>query len=117
MSRTNSLYVLDAEGKATLASADEVIAAAREHLSRRLRRGNMRTSPKATRDFLAVRVGKPGIRDVLLPFLDAHHRLIEFAELFRGTLDGASVHPREVAREALRRNCAAVIFCHPHPAG
>jgi len=117
MSRTNSLYVLDAEGKATLASADEVIAAAREHLSRRLRRGNMRTSPKATRDFLAVRLGSQEYETFCCLFLDAHHRLIEFVELFRGTLDGASVHPREVVREALRRNCAAVIFCHPHPSG
>jgi len=50
-------------------------------------------------------------------FLDSRHRLIEFVELFRGTIDGASVHPREVVREALQRNAAAVIFCHPHPSG
>jgi DNA repair protein RadC len=43
--------------------------------------------------------------------------LIEYVEMFRGTLDGASVHPREVVKEALRLNAAAVIFAHPHPSG
>jgi DNA repair protein RadC len=43
--------------------------------------------------------------------------LIEFVELFRGTIDGASVHPREVVKEALKRNAAAMIFAHPHPSG
>jgi len=43
--------------------------------------------------------------------------VIEFVELFRGTLDSASVHPREVVKEALQRNAAAVVFAHPHPSG
>ena len=50
-------------------------------------------------------------------FLTNRHRVIEFVELFRGTIDGASVHPREVVKEALLRNSAAVIFAHPHPSG
>ena len=45
------------------------------------------------------------------------HRLIEYVELFRGTIDAASVHPREVVKEALARNAAAVICCHGHPSG
>jgi DNA repair protein RadC len=50
-------------------------------------------------------------------FLDNRHRLIAFDELFRGTIDGASVHPREVVRQALQRNAAAVILAHNHPSG
>jgi DNA repair protein RadC len=50
-------------------------------------------------------------------FLDNRHRVIEYQELFRGTIDGASVHPREVVREAMRTNAAAVIFAHNHPSG
>jgi len=46
------------------------------------------------------------------PLLDNRHRLIEYIELFRGTIDGANVHPREVVKEALMRNAAAVIFAH-----
>ncbi len=49
--------------------------------------------------------------------LDTRHRLIAYVELFRGTIDGASVHPREVVKECLARNCAAVIFAHCHPSG
>jgi DNA repair protein RadC len=51
------------------------------------------------------------------PLLDNRHRLIEYVELFRGTIDGASVHPREVVKEGLSRNAAAVIFAHCHPSG
>ena len=50
-------------------------------------------------------------------FLDTRHRLIEYAELFQGTIDGAEVHPREVVRHALRCNAAAVIVAHNHPSG
>ncbi len=49
--------------------------------------------------------------------LDSRHRLIAFEELFRGTVDGATVHPREVVRQSLARNSAAVIFAHNHPSG
>ena len=50
-------------------------------------------------------------------FLDSQHRLIEYVELFRGTIDQASVYPREVVKEALRLNAAAVVFSHNHPSG
>ena len=50
-------------------------------------------------------------------FLDNRHRLMAFEELFRGTIDGASVHPREVVRRALAHNAAALILAHNHPSG
>ncbi len=50
-------------------------------------------------------------------FLDNRHRVLAFEELFRGTLDGASVHPREVVRASLKHNAAAVILAHNHPSG
>ncbi|MCK5810469.1 MAG: hypothetical protein KAH00_05230, partial [Cocleimonas sp.] len=50
-------------------------------------------------------------------FLDNKHRVIEFEELFRGTIDRASVHPREVIRRVIHHNAAAVIFSHNHPSG
>jgi DNA repair protein RadC len=49
--------------------------------------------------------------------LDKRHRLIEYVELFRGTIDGAAVYPREVVKLALSKNAAALIACHPHPSG
>jgi DNA repair protein RadC len=51
------------------------------------------------------------------PLLDKRHRLISYQEMFQGTIDGASVHPREVVKEALKQNAAAVILAHPHPSG
>ena len=75
------------------------------------------TSPGLVRDFLRFRLEHVEHEQFCALFLDSQHRLIEFAELFRGTLDSASVYPREVAKEALRHNAAAVIFAHNHPSG
>ena len=50
-------------------------------------------------------------------FLDNRHRVIEFEEMFRGTIDGTTVHAREVVRRTLNLNAAAVIFAHNHPSG
>jgi DNA repair protein RadC len=116
MSHTN-LFTLDNAGRAVPASADDVIAAARQHIARRFRRGASLSSPEVMRDFLRLNLGTREFETFCCLFLDNRHRLIEFVELFRGTLDGASVHPREVVREALQRNAAAVIFVHPHPSG
>lgn len=75
------------------------------------------TSPQLVRDFLRFRLEHVEHEQFCALFLDSQHRLIEFAELFRGTLDSASVYPREVAKEALHHNAAAVIFAHNHPSG
>jgi DNA repair protein RadC len=79
--------------------------------------GEPLTSPAATRDYLKLRLyGLP--REVFAClFLDNRHRLIAYEELFYGTLDGASVHPREVVRRALELRAAALIFAHNHPSG
>jgi DNA repair protein RadC len=117
MSHTNSLYTLDAAGIPVPATTDEIIDAARERIARRVRRGSALSSPKATRDFLTLKLGTQEFESFCVIFLDNRHRVIEFVELFRGTIDSAAVHPREVVREALQRNAAAVILAHPHPSG
>lgn len=75
------------------------------------------TSPEATRTYLKSRLRSYPHEVFACLFLDNRHRVIEYRELFRGTIDGASVHPREVVREAMRANAAAVIFAHNHPSG
>jgi DNA repair protein RadC len=85
MSRTNSLYRLDDAGRPVPATADEILAAAREHMSRRLRRGSPLSSPQATRDYLSVKLGDRECETFCCLFLDTRHRVIEFVELFRGT--------------------------------
>ena len=117
MSHVKSLYTLDAAGMPVPATASQIIAAAREEVSRRVRRGAALTSPQATRDFLTLKLGTREFESFCCLYLDNRHRVIQFVELFRGTIDGASVHPREVVKEALKRNAAAVILAHPHPSG
>jgi DNA repair protein RadC len=118
MSKT-ILYTTDANTATGIreASFSEIIAAAREHMSRRVRRGTHLTSPKATRDYLSLKLGSLEREVFAVIFLDKRHRLISYQEMFQGTIDGASVHPREVVKEALKQNAAAVILAHPHPSG
>ena len=91
---------------------------ARALISQRFRAGApVLTAPSRTREFLRLKLGALDHEVFAALFLDNRHRLIEYVELFRGTIDGASVHPREVVKEALARNAAALIFCHCHPSG
>jgi DNA repair protein RadC len=105
------------DGSCRPATTEEVIAAAREHLSNCVRRGTTLNSPRATRDFLMLKLGSLEHEVFAVIFLDKRHRVISYNEMFRGTIDGASVHPREVVKEALKLNAAAVILAHPHPSG
>src|SRR5258708_2693279 len=117
MSQGHSLFTMDSAGVFQPASGDEIIEAAKSVMARRIRRGALLTSPRATRDFLVLRFGSCGHEVFSVLFLDNRHRLIEFRELFRGTIDGASVHPREVVKDALTLGAAAVILAHNHPSG
>ena len=105
------------DGSSRPATPGEIIAAARGHMSRRVRRGTSLSSPKATRDYLTLKLGTLEREVFAVIFLDKRHRLISYQEMFQGTIDGASVHPREVVKEALKQNAAAVILAHPHPSG
>jgi DNA repair protein RadC len=109
------LYVRDEGGEFVVAAGDVVVAAAKRHLGRRMRCGVKLTSPKLVRDFLAVTLGDRDCEYFCLLLLDCHHRLLRFVELFRGTIDGASVHPREIVKLVLQAQAAAVVLVHNHP--
>ena len=74
-------------------------------------------SPQSVRSYLCMALAQPGHEIFAVLFLDAQHRLIACEEMFRGTLTQTSVYPREVVKQALRHNCAAVILAHNHPSG
>lgn len=74
-------------------------------------------SPGAVSDYLRLKLASYKYEVFAVIFLDNCHRAIEFEEMFRGTIDGASVHPREVVRSAIKHNAAAVILAHNHPSG
>ena len=90
---------------------------ARRHYATALQVGSLLDSPLATRNYLIARLRDAPHELFCCLHLDNRHRLIAFDELFRGTIDGASVHPREVVKQALARNAAAVILAHNHPSG
>ncbi|KPK59367.1 MAG: hypothetical protein AMJ59_11405 [Gammaproteobacteria bacterium SG8_31] len=90
---------------------------ARRCLAEPLRRGAVLEGPAAVRDMLQARLQDRPYEVFCCLFLDNRNRVIRLEELFRGTIDGASVHPREVVRQALACNAAAVILAHNHPSG
>ena len=113
----NTLYVRDASGFHE-ASAQDVIDCAQGLIARRYRTGApVIDSPMRTREYLRLHFGGLDHEVFGCLYLDNRHRVLAFEELFRGTIDGASVHPREVVRACLRHNASAVIFAHNHPSG
>ena len=104
-------------GSAKYAQLQAVMEMAKRHFKEVLQRGNALTSPDITRAYLSAQLRGYSYEVFACLFLDNQHRVIEFEELFRGTIDSASVYPREVAKRALHHNAAAVIFSHNHPSG
>ena len=86
-------------------------------LADRHRKGHRLGSPQEVRDFLRVKLGEYRNEVFGALFLDNQHRVLQVAELFQGTIDGASVYPRVVVQRALELNAAAVLFFHNHPSG
>jgi len=104
-------------GDAKYAQLQATLEMGRRYLHESLTRGEILSSPLDTRQYLCARLRKYPYEVFACLFLDNRHRLICFEEMFKGTIDGASVHPREVVRRALHHNAAAVIFSHNHPSG
>lgn len=86
-------------------------------LDRRYASGEGITSPAAAADLFKGRLGGCEQEVFAVLFLDNHHRVLAYEEMFFGTIDGAEVHPREVVKRALALNAAAVILGHGHPSG
>jgi DNA repair protein RadC len=98
-----------------------VLYAAREcagrFLRERLKPGTTIGSPADSREFLLASLRDRQHEVFCCLFLDNRHRVLAFDELFRGTIDAAAVYPREIVKQALTRNAAAVILAHNHPSG
>ena len=112
-----TLYVRDLFGDYAPAQPELIIAEAKRGIAVKFRRGTALTSPNAAREAIQLKIAQHEREVFLCIQLDNQHRIIAFAELFQGTIDGASVYPREVVKAALAVNGAAVIFAHNHPSG
>lgn len=107
-------FGLSSSAFATLQAALELT---RRHYEQLMMSGPALTNPRSTRDYLRLRMRDLPHEIFGIIYLDNRNRVIKFEELFRGTIDGATVHPREVVKEALSCNAAAVILAHNHPSG
>jgi len=113
---SNLFYVRDGSRRYRPAEAHEVLDAAAELLAPRVI-GQVLGSPRDSQDFLRSRLA--GLEHEIFGalFLDNRHRALAFEELFRGTINGTAVYPREVVKRALAHNASAVILVHNHPSG
>ena len=99
-------------------SEQEIIDQALAILANRLKRSEIRVSePRYASDYLKLKYSELEYESFNVMFLNNNHELIRLKEMFRGTIDGAAVYPREVVKAALEFNAAAVIFSHNHPSG
>ena len=117
MQEPGRLYVRNVNGRYTVATADRVVEAARTVAEQRVQRGQSFSDPALASRYFQDMLGYLEREVFAAAYLDTRHRLIEYVELFQGTIDGAEVHPREVVKRALRCNAAAVILAHNHPSG
>ena len=112
-----NLFIHGADGASEPATTEQILAAARQALAHRVRRGASLSSPQKVREYLTMRLGHLDHEVFGLILVDNRHRVIEYVELFRGTIDGASVYPREIVKLALEKGAAACVLLHNHPSG
>lgn len=104
-------------GPAKYAQLQVVLEMGRRHLAATIARESALESPQAVRDFLKAKLRHEPHEVFACLFMDTKHRVLAFEVLFYGTIDGASVYPRQVVKRALAHNAAALILTHNHPSG
>ena len=104
-------------GPAKYVQLQAVLEMSTRYLKESIEKQDAISSPEDTRQFLKSKLRHRPYEVFAALFLDNRHQVIKFEELFRGTIDGASVYPREVVKKALEYNAAAMIVAHNHPSG
>ena len=110
------LFIKNVRGRYRPATEEEILAAASVILEPRIV-GTSLESPREALDFLRAKLARLPHEVFCCLFLDNRHRILAFEEMFRGTLNGTAVYPREIVKRALSLNAAAVILVHNHPSG
>jgi DNA repair protein RadC len=111
----HNLFIHRADGAVEAATSEQILSAARQVLAHRVRRGATLNSPRRVYEYLTVKLGTLDYEVFGLVLTDKRHKVIECVELFRGTIDGASVYPREIVKLILERQAASVVLFHNHP--
>ena len=115
LAQGGGLMVQDEHGRYCPATPEQVLAAARIVVDQTVHRGAKFTTAKIAKDYVCAKLGGLEYEVCAALFLNTQNQLIEYVELFRGTIDHSTVYPREVVKEALARNAAALIIAHNHP--
>ena len=109
--------IRDTNGIYRSVSRDTLIECARQCILDRFKSGFKISSPACAEEYVQTMLSDREHEIFAVLFLDNRHQVIDYQEMFRGTVDGTSVYPREVVKEALARNAAAVLLVHNHPSG
>ena len=112
---SGGLLIRDLAGQYRPAEADEVLLAAQQLLAAQVRGSDLMDSPAVVKDFLRARLGNLPHEVFAVVHLDAQNRVVDYVEMFRGSVSQTSVYPREVVRDALLRNSCALVLVHNHP--
>ena len=113
----SQLYIKQPSGRYAIAETTCILDVASQLIDESFATGEALTSTKIAGESLKVRLAHKVYEVFYVLFLDTRHRVITGEELFRGTLNAASVYPREVVKRALIHNASSVIFAHNHPSG
>ncbi len=111
------LEVRDIHGDYRFATHQEILAAAEKVINQKFRRGTRIKGPEETKELFQQKIALQENEVFAVLFLDTQNRVIEFKEMFYGTIHSSAVHPRVIAQRALQINAAAVIVAHNHPSG
>lgn len=111
------MAVVPGMGPARATQLSAILELGQRYLNSTLKREQALTDPTQAGNYIKARLRAYPYEVFACLFLDNRHRVLAFEELFRGTIDGAAVYPREVVKQALHHNAAAVIFAHNHPSG
>jgi len=111
------LFVQDQDGRYTPAPEKLVLIEANKLSGYRLRRGALISSSEDAKSVIGYKLQDKQCEVFACLFLDSVHRVLAFKEMFRGSINKTTVHPREVVKEVLQLNAAAIIFSHNHPSG
>jgi DNA repair protein RadC len=117
--KSEDAAIYAAKQSVVVTQQEAIIRSAIETLEERLkgRDETVYATPEVVRKYLFLQLAQEPAEKFCCLFLNNRHRLIAFDTLFKGTIDGASVHPREVVRAVIGHNAAAVILAHNHPSG
>jgi DNA repair protein RadC len=113
----SSIQIKDIQGNYCTIASEDLIAAANHHIQTAFSNGLMHSSPASAASYLQSLIGHYDHEVFYALWLNSQHQVIHHGELFRGTIDSASIYPREVVKAGLACNAAAVIFAHNHPSG